>query len=92
MNLTLPATLVKSIPNLSGAAIKTYIALVVLKAAVKQYPSQDDIAAYMNASPRSVLKYLRELERAGYIRKRRIGAGMKTDYVLLTAPVYGEGK
>jgi Mn-dependent DtxR family transcriptional regulator len=56
---------------------------------VKRYPTQEDIAAYMNASPRSVLKYLHELEMVGYIKKRRLGAGMKTDYVLLTEPTYG---
>lgn len=89
MSLTLPENLVESIPHLSGAAIKTYLSLVLLKAAVKRYPTQEDIAAYMNASPRSVLKYLYELETAGYITKRRIGAGMKTDYVLITEPIYG---
>jgi Mn-dependent DtxR family transcriptional regulator len=89
MNLTLPENLVESIPQLSGAAIKTYLALVLVKAAVKRYPTQEDLAAYMNASPRSVFKYLYELEKAGYIVKRRVGAGMKTDYVLLTEPTYG---
>ena len=89
MSLTLPETLVESIPHLSGAAIKTYLSLAMLKAASKQYPTQEDIATYMNASPRSVLKYLKELEQAGYIIKRRIGSGMKTDYVLLTEPIYG---
>lgn len=89
MSLTLPSTLVESFPQLSGGAIKTYLAVAMLQAAVKSYPTQEDIAAYMNASPRSVLTYLKELDQAGYVTKRRIGAGRKTDYVLLTDQTHG---
>ncbi len=89
MSITLPATLVESIPHLTGGAIKTYLSLTMLKAAVKSHPTQQNIATYMNASPRSVGTYLKELEQAGYIKKRRVGAGRKTDYVLLTEKVYG---
>ena len=89
MSLTLPSTLVESLPRLTGGAIKTYLSLSMLKAAVNPYPTQEDIASHMNASPRSVLTYLKELERAGYIKKHRIGAGRKTDYVLLTKMDYG---
>lgn len=89
MSLTLPSALVKSIPRLTGGAIKTYLSFSMLKAAVNAYPTQEDIAAYMNASPRSVSTYLKELKRAGYIMKHRIGAGRKTDYVLLTNTKYG---
>jgi Mn-dependent DtxR family transcriptional regulator len=89
MNLTLPATLVESIAQLSGGAVKTYMAIAMLKAVVKQYPTQEDIASYMNASQRSVRTYLHELERSGHVIKRRIGAGKKTDYVLVTKPIYG---
>lgn len=89
MNLTLPATMVESIPHLTGGAIKTYLSLSMLKAAVNPHPTQEDIALYMNASPRSVGTYLKELERAGYIKKNRIGAGRKTDYVLVTEKQHG---
>ena len=89
MSLTLPATLVESIPHVTGGAIKTYLSLSMLKAATKPHPTQEDIATYMNASPRSVLTYLNELERAGYIIRRRIGAGRKMDYVLLTEKDHG---
>jgi DNA-binding MarR family transcriptional regulator len=89
MNLTLPATLVDYLPHLTGGAIKTYLTLSTLKAATITHPTQEDIASHMNASPRSVLTYLKELERAGYIEKRRIGAGRKTDYVLVPETRYG---
>jgi len=89
MSLTLPSALVKSLPHLTGGAIKTYLSLSMLKAAVKKYPTQEDIASYMNASPRNVLTYLKELERAGYIRKHRMGAGRKMDYVLVTEIDHG---
>lgn len=88
MTLTLPSSMVDSLPYITGGAIKTYLALSMLKAASNRYPTQADIASYMNASTRSVLTYLNELEQAGYIRRRRIGAGMKTDYMLLITPEY----
>jgi DNA-binding MarR family transcriptional regulator len=88
MTVTLPSSMVDSLPHISGGAIKTYLALSMLKAASTHYPTQSDIASYMNASARSVLTYLNELERAGYIRRRRIGAGRRTDYMLLTTPAY----
>ena len=79
----------ESLPQLSAGAIKTYLALTMLKAAVKEHPTQEEIAAYMNSSSRSVLTYLHQLEAAGYIRRRRIGSGRKTDYMLLIEPEYG---
>lgn len=90
MHLTLPAVVVDHLPRLSGGAIKTYVALSLIKAGgTTEYPTQYSIAEQINASPRSVLTYLKELEQAGYIEKRRIGAGRRTDYVLVNAPRYG---
>lgn len=89
MSITLPATFVERIHVLSPGAIKTYLALVWLKAVRKPYPTQPEIAAHMNASERSVVTYLKELEREGYIQKKRIGSGRRTDYVLLNELAYG---
>jgi DNA-binding MarR family transcriptional regulator len=91
MTVTLPSSMVEALPSISAGAIKTYLALSTLKAAAITYPTQGDIASYMNASVRSVLTYLNELERAGYIERRRIGAGRRTDYMLLTTPDYAAG-
>jgi hypothetical protein len=89
MSLTLPSQLVESLPHLSAGAIKTYLALATLKAAVTDYPTQDQIAAYMSASSRSVQTYLKELAAAGYVEKRPMGAGRKTDYMLVAEQRYG---
>ncbi len=89
MNLTLPAVLIEQLPRLSSGALKTYVALAVFDRAGRLYPTQEDLAAQMNVSPRSVMTYLQELEREGYLEKRRIGAGRKTDYVLIHHPAYG---
>ncbi|MCU7866455.1 MAG: helix-turn-helix domain-containing protein [Candidatus Thiodiazotropha sp. (ex Lucinoma borealis)] len=89
MNITLPETFFDRIPNITPGAVKTYLCLSWLKATEKQLPTQPDIATHMNASQRSVVRYLQELERAGYIKKRRIGSGRRTDYVLVTKHVYG---
>lgn len=90
MNLTLPAAIVDRLPYLSGGAIKTYVALSVVKSKINPFPTQDDLAVEMNVSPRSVTTYLKELERAGYIKKRRIGSGRRTDYAFVNTPRYGE--
>jgi DNA-binding MarR family transcriptional regulator len=89
MSLTLPATLVERIHNLSPGAIKTYLTLAWLKAVQKPHPTQPEIAAHMNASERSVGTYLKELEQEGYIQKKRIGSGRRTDYVLLSELAHG---
>jgi DNA-binding MarR family transcriptional regulator len=90
MSITLPTGLIDQLPHLTGGAIKTYLALSRLKSTTTPKPTQEDIANHMNACPRSVLTYLKELEREGYIEKRRIGSGRRTDYVLLTSMSYGE--
>ncbi len=74
---------------LSPGAVKTYLALVWLKAMRKPHPTQPEIADHMRASQRSVLTYLKELESEGYIEKKRIGSGRRTDYVLLSDLAYG---
>jgi DNA-binding MarR family transcriptional regulator len=89
MSITLPATFVERIHVLSPGAIKTYLALAWLKAVQKPHPTQPEIAAYMNASQRSVFKYLNELEREGYIERKPIGSGRRTDYVLVTDLAHG---
>ena len=89
MNLTLPAAIVEQLPYLTSGALKTYVALSSIKATHNQYPTQDDLATHMNVSSRSVLTYLKELERAGYIEKRRFGSGRRTDYVLISEHAYG---
>ncbi len=89
MSITLPATFVDRIPDITPGAVKTYLCLSWLKSTKKQLPTQPDIATHMNASQRSVVRYLQELERAGYIEKRRIGSGRRTDYVLVTDHAYG---
>jgi len=43
----------------------------------------------MNVSPRSVRTYLKELERAGYVEKRPLGSGRRTDYALRNHLAYG---
>ncbi len=88
MSIRLPKIFIDRIYDISPGAIKTYLCLSWLKARKKPYPTQPDIAAHMNASQRSVVTYLSELEQAGYIEKRRIGSGRRIDYVLLTKPVY----
>jgi DNA-binding MarR family transcriptional regulator len=88
MSITLPTTFIVRISSISPGAIKTYLCLSRIKASKKPYPTQPDIAQYMNASQRSVVTYLNELEQAGHIEKRRIGSGRKIDYVLLSKPVY----
>ena len=85
----LPAAIVDRLPYLSSGAIKTYVALSVAKGNDNPHPTQDDLAEQMNVSQRSVVTYLKELERAGYIEKRRIGAGRRTDYALITTQGYG---
>ncbi len=83
MSITLPATLVERIHELSPGALKAYLALAWLQAVKKPHPTQPEIATYMNSSERSVVTYLKELEQGGYITKTRIGSGRRTDYVLL---------
>ena len=89
MNLTLPATFVERIHDLSPGATKTYLTLAWLKMTKQGYPTQPEIAAHMNASRRSVVTYLKELEGVGYLQKRRLGLGRRTEYVLLTELTYG---
>ena len=88
MGITLPATFVERIHELSPGALKAYLALAWLKAMQTDRPTQCDIATQMNASERSVTTYLQELELAGYIEKQRYGSGRRTDYVLLSEPTY----
>ena len=83
MNITLPAAFVDRLSQLSPGATKTYLSLVWLKATQTPYPTQPDIANHTNASERSVITYLKELEERGYIEKRKIGGGRRTDYMLL---------
>jgi DNA-binding MarR family transcriptional regulator len=90
MNLTLPATFVERIHELSPGATTAYVALAWLKLTGTQYPTQPQIAAHMNATSRSVVTYLKELEQAGYLRKRRLGNGRRTDYILLAEVTYGK--
>jgi DNA-binding MarR family transcriptional regulator len=91
MNLTLPATFVERIHDLSPGATKAYLALAWLKAKKKPNPTQPEIAVQMNASERSVVTYLKELECEGYLKKERIkaGRGRTTNYILLTEFTYG---
>jgi len=91
MNLTLPSTFVERIQDLSPGAIKAYLALAWLKAHTGSTLTQTQIAAQMSVSERSVVTYLKELERAGYLQKRRVecGRGRNTEYVLLTELAYG---
>jgi Mn-dependent DtxR family transcriptional regulator len=89
MHLTLPSTFVERIHELSPGATKAYLALAWLKATKKTHPTQPEIAACMNASSRSVTTYLKELEDFGYLRKRPLGGGRRTDYILLTELTYG---
>lgn len=88
MAITLPATFIDRVSALSPGAIKVYICLYCLKATKMRHPSTRVIAGYMNASQKSVITYLAELERAGYIEKKRIGSGRRLDYVLLNEPAY----
>ncbi len=83
MNLTLPAAFVDRLSQLSPGATKTYLTLVWLKTTRTPHPTQPQIANHMNASERSVITYLKELEEGGYIEKRKIGSGRRTDYALL---------
>jgi Mn-dependent DtxR family transcriptional regulator len=83
MNLTLPAAFVDRLSRLSPGATKTYLTLVWLKTTRTPHPTQPQIAEHMNASERSVITYLKELEESGYIEKRRFGSGRRTDYALL---------
>lgn len=90
MSITLPATFVDRIRDLSPGAVKTYLCLSWLKASKKtSLPNQRLIAEQMNASQKSVMTYLAELEREGYIEKKRIGSGRKLDYVVLGELSYG---
>jgi Mn-dependent DtxR family transcriptional regulator len=89
MNLTLPAAFVDRFSDLSPGAIKTYLSLLWLKTTETPHPTQPDIATHINASERSVATYLRELETAGYIEKKRIGSGRRTDYALVSELTYG---
>ena len=89
MSITLPATFIDRISELSAGAVKTYLCLSWLKTTGTPYPAQRAIAKYMNVSHRSVISYLAELERAGYIEKRQLGSGRRLEYVLLSAPHYG---
>ncbi len=82
MNLTLPAAFVDRLSQLSPGATKTYLALVWLKATSTSLPTQPQIALCINTSERSVVTYLKELEEGGYIEKRRVGSGRRTDYAL----------
>lgn len=89
MTLTLPSTFVERFQDLSPGATKAYLAIAWLKATNKPHPTQPEIAAQMKASERSVVTYLKELEKTGYLYKRRLNAGRRTDYVLLTEMSYG---
>ena len=81
-------------PYVAGAALLLMLGgTVVRRVMVRRIDPEGDpnarLAAYMNASERSVVTYLKELEAAGYIEKKRIGAGRRTDYVLVTEHRYG---
>jgi hypothetical protein len=89
MNITLPAAFVDRLSDLSPGATKTYLSLLWLKSTRTPHPTQPDIAKHINASARSVATYLHELETAGYIEKKRIGSGRRTDYALVTELAYG---
>jgi Mn-dependent DtxR family transcriptional regulator len=88
MHLTLPGQLVDGLPQLSGGAVKTLIALSWLKTTRTPRPTQRQIAEHMGAAEKSVFTYLNELERAGYIERKRLRGGMNTDYVLLSEITY----
>ena len=88
MNITLPIAFVLHLSDISPGAIKTYLCLSWLKLNKKRFPTQPDIAKQMKVSPRSVFTYLNELERIGYIKKKKIGSGRQIDYVLLSKPAY----
>jgi predicted transcriptional regulator len=88
MILTLPANLVDALPRLSAGALKTYVTLSWLKTTKTPQPSQREIADHMGAAEKSVFTYLKELERGGYVQKKKLHGG-RTDYVLLTDPAYG---
>jgi DNA-binding MarR family transcriptional regulator len=89
MYLTLPGQLVDTLPHLSGGALKTLIALSWLKTTKTPLPTQRQIADHVGAAEKSVFSYLKELERAGYIQKKKLRRGRDTDYVLLTELTYG---
>ena len=89
MSITLPAAVIDRLPDLTSGALKTYVALSLLKSTDKEYPTQTDIAVKMNVSARSVRTYLNELEQAGYVERRRLGAGRRTDYALRNDLAYG---
>ena len=89
MSITLPATFVDRIADLTPGAIKAYICLSWLKTTKTPRPTQEQIADQMNASKRSVTRWLAELEQGGYIEKRPYGSGRRTEYVLLTELGYG---
>ena len=89
MSITLPATFVDRVRELSPGAVKAYLCLWWMKDIEHyRYPSQNAVAEQMRASQKSVMNYLRELERAGYIEKKRVGSGRRLDYVLLSKPAY----
>ena len=88
MYLTLPGQLVDGLPRLSGGALKTLIALSWLKTTKIPRPTQRQIADHVGAAEKSVFTYLNELERAGYIERKRLHRGRDTDYVLLTELTY----
>jgi DNA-binding MarR family transcriptional regulator len=89
MYLTLPGQLVDTLPQLSGGALKTLIALSWLKTTKTPLPTQRQIADHVGAAEKSVFSYLKELERGGYIQKKKLRRGRDTDYVLLTELTYG---
>jgi DNA-binding MarR family transcriptional regulator len=89
MSITLTTNFVGHFLYLTGGAVKTYLALQTLRR-VNTCPSHSELARYMNTSKRSVATYLQELENRGYIQKKSLGAGRKTEYVLLKEPAYGK--
>lgn len=90
MNVVLPAPVVDHLPRLSGGAIKTYLALSLIKTTAKRYPTLIDLSEYMNVSEKTVLRHMDELMACGHLRKERLAVGgRRVDYVLLHEPTYG---
>lgn len=80
-------------PNLSGGAKLTY-AMLLHYAWANNYcfPGQDRLAADMGAGKRSVIRFLQELEVAGFIAVNRRGQGKSNVYDLFLQPTKKPGK
>lgn len=68
--------------DISGGALKTYLAILKLKSDSRDRVTQSAIARRMNIGQRSVARHILELEDLGYLKKRRDEHGMVVDYEL----------